>query len=548
MADEMYLDKGTQHQAGKYVGADCKGRLFKGIVAFMIVGLKESVPIIIRASPEITISGEWLANEFSTCITHLIEAGFTVRAIVTDNHSANVSAFKKLLNMYESQDELSVKFPGLTTKIYLFFDTVHLLKNIWNNLFNNKKFVFPEFNFVIGGNIISSPPGYVSWSDLHDIYDKDEHSPANLRKAYKLTYKALHPGNNKQNVDLALAIFHETTIAACQSYLPQRKDMSSFLLLILQWWTIANSKKRFTPNVMGNGIVTGDGKTAFFIEFAAWLETWSSSPSFGLSKQTSNALIRTLKAQAMLIDELLNNGYDYVLMRKLQSDPLEKRFSQYRQMSGGRFLVSLREVISSERILICRSLIKANVNFWEEDLQEDNSFDKVTLLNGLMNCGTDIMDLSLSHESEEVAYTIAGYVAKKLSKRSKCETCKTVLGESNIDDQRNKYMLLLSRGGLTVPSSVTADFVCQSFAILDFADAYIEKQFEISTRAAAEFILHSFAPNLVFTCTEHISWGWKFAIRIVVNVFYNNKQKITSDSVRKSAVHSFKTRQRTKDM
>ena len=46
----------------------------------------------------------------------------------------------------------------------------------------------------------------------------------------------------------------------------------------------------------------------------------------------------------MLIDELLNDGYDYILTARLQSDPIERRFSQYRQMSGGRFLVSLREV------------------------------------------------------------------------------------------------------------------------------------------------------------------------------------------------------------
>ena len=45
----------------------------------------------------------------------------------------------------------------------------------------------------------------------------------------------------------------------------------------------------------------------------------------------------TLRAQAMLTDELLE-GYLHVLLGRFQSDP----FSLYRQMSGGRFLVSLR--------------------------------------------------------------------------------------------------------------------------------------------------------------------------------------------------------------
>ena len=77
-----------------------------------------------------------------------------------------------------------------------------------------------------------------------------------------------------------------------------------------------------------------------------------------MSAQTSSALIRTLRCQAMLVDELLEEEYLFVLMGRLQSDPIERRFSQYRQMSGGRFLVSLRDVYNSERILSCRSLIK----------------------------------------------------------------------------------------------------------------------------------------------------------------------------------------------
>ena len=33
------------------------------------------------------------------------------------------------------------------SKIYLFFDSVHLMKNIRNNLLNNKMFLFPAFSF-----------------------------------------------------------------------------------------------------------------------------------------------------------------------------------------------------------------------------------------------------------------------------------------------------------------------------------------------------------------------------------------------------------------
>ena len=65
----------------------------------------------------------------------------------------------------------------------------------------------------------------------------------------------------------------------------------------------------------------------------------------------------------MLMQELSDEGYEFIFTHRFQSDPLENRFSQYRQTSGGRFLVSLREVLSTETILTCRSLLKQNINF-----------------------------------------------------------------------------------------------------------------------------------------------------------------------------------------
>lgn len=58
MSDEMYLQKSTQFHSGKYIGSNSDGELFSGIVVFMIVGLKQSVPIVVRAVPETSINGE----------------------------------------------------------------------------------------------------------------------------------------------------------------------------------------------------------------------------------------------------------------------------------------------------------------------------------------------------------------------------------------------------------------------------------------------------------------------------------------------------------
>ena len=66
----------------------------------------------------------------------------------------------------------------------------------------------------------SSQAGFISWKDFKDVNEEDTKLKANLRKAPKLAYKVLHPGHNKQKVNLALAIFHDTTIAAIKNYFP----------------------------------------------------------------------------------------------------------------------------------------------------------------------------------------------------------------------------------------------------------------------------------------------------------------------------------------
>ena len=55
----------------------------------------------------------------------------------------------------------------------------------------------------------------VSWKFiLHDVHDKDTKLDAYLKKAPKLSNKVLHPGKYKQNVQLTLNIFHETTVTS----------------------------------------------------------------------------------------------------------------------------------------------------------------------------------------------------------------------------------------------------------------------------------------------------------------------------------------------
>ena len=98
--DEIYLQKCEEYCCGESIGTDSKNNLYKGMVCFMIVGLKESAPHIIKMAPETEINGDWIMNELLDCLKSLQENGFNVRGIVCDNHASNVAAYKKLLSTY----------------------------------------------------------------------------------------------------------------------------------------------------------------------------------------------------------------------------------------------------------------------------------------------------------------------------------------------------------------------------------------------------------------------------------------------------------------
>ena len=63
----------------------------------MVLGLKQSIPVVAKAIPEVTFYGQWLAEKFIDNIDNLIEVRLCVRSIITDNRSANVNAISALI-------------------------------------------------------------------------------------------------------------------------------------------------------------------------------------------------------------------------------------------------------------------------------------------------------------------------------------------------------------------------------------------------------------------------------------------------------------------
>ena len=142
-----------------------------------------------------------------------------------------------------------------------------------NNLLKCKRFIFPPFEFSGFKDPINVPRGKIAWKTFHDVFERDANLHANLRKAPKQTTKVLHLGNCKQNVPNALAIFDEITIAAEQSYFPEKASAAAFLTLFSKWLVLSNSKARYsTASYLGNATVTGDNKPSFLRAMADWIQ------------------------------------------------------------------------------------------------------------------------------------------------------------------------------------------------------------------------------------------------------------------------------------
>ena len=119
-----------------------------------------------------------------------------------------------------------------------------------------------------------------------------------------------------------------------------------------------------TSKELGNAAVNVDQKPSFLRAMTEWVQAWQTEgipnyKNFPLTAQTSSGLFRTLLCLAWIIEDLLGEeGYGFVLISRFQSNTLERRFVQYWQMNGGRFVVGLRHVTSSEKIIKVNSLLK----------------------------------------------------------------------------------------------------------------------------------------------------------------------------------------------
>ena len=119
-----------------------------------------------------------------------------------------------------------------------------------------------------------------------------------------------------------------------------------------------------------------------------------------------------------------------------------------------------------------------------------------------------------------MATYVAGYIGKQMKEHQPtCLDCHDGMSCRDTLYSQYHYFTCLSRNGLFVPSPSLISFVITYFAILDITQCNIIRYSDICTRTAANAVLLEYTPDAEFTCPDHLEWGKKWAIKVVINVF-----------------------------
>ena len=250
-------------------------------------------------------------------------------------------------------------------------------------------------------------------------------------------------------------------------------------------------------------------------------------------------------------------NFKYVLLGKFQTDDLEARFGQYRQMSGAHYNISVAQVVESEKKLKTLSIIKVfSAKHHEIEIKDICIDEKETTVESTSCDISDFEDISYElgsvdiSENDVVGITyIGGYVCHKMLTHLQCDSCKSrfVLLDKKtlLNSKAISYFTVIDRGKLQYPS----DFVINSLLIslrvfkVIICDRYENKFLKCKCqRKVLLSVICNVLDNIniepCISCSTDLTVLFKKCLFKFCNILLNNytklkKQNLISDSKQK---------------
>lgn len=461
--DEIYVAKRVEYTGGQVQGLTADGTVASTLLCFMVKSLVSRYKDVVAIYPVANLTASKQNECYNEVIKSLNSVGFCVVAISVDNATTN----RKFFTDFLCGGTLRTSITNVETgqPIFLIFDPVHDLKNVYNNFQARKLFECPLWPEYL-------PSGCTAdFNHVVQLYNHE--SSAALKKAHKLSPSVLQPKSiEKTSVKLATAVFCESTRDALQYYATHCSDKAewagtaSFISVVLKLWNIMNVKtsakgKHKRSTEMDPVRSSLDWKLTHLRQFADFLQRWEAKRKNGLTKETFLALRHTCLALADCAAYLLNRrAFNYVLLGHLQSDALECRFGWLRQLSGANYFISARQVMESDRKIRAVSLLKfSGVSLSEiEDAVNPDAVGRGDLEADTVadNIAASLkLDMAPTDSDSSIIYYVSGYIARSVVASTKCDYCR----ECVISTTDNKMTTQLSQ----IAASATTDVDAAEF-------------------------------------------------------------------------------------
>ena len=295
-----------------------------------------------------------------------------------------------------------------------------------------------------------------SFNDVRKLYDAEK---ANLLKTSPLTDAAVRPSKLQlQNVQHVLKVFNDKVEAALR--LQKCGDTADFIQFVLNWWNVVNvSSKHQEVRLNDPHRHVQDHTTTNLSDYLQIFQKAPSGHGKGrkqcVTHDTKKALVQTMQGLTSICAHLLTHaGFEYVLLRELQSDRIEGEFSVYRQSTGANAFMTSGDVLTA-----CKKRLARHAASYLETLDVNGETMAHTCVTSAIDAEDatfieDCTEPSLSiHEESSAAY-VAGWLEKK------CEE-HLIFNEEDelVSTEVSAFISEVSRGSLKIPHQTTFDLV-----------------------------------------------------------------------------------------
>lgn len=493
MVDEIHIKPSYDYKGGNIVGAAYNSaEAATSAFVFMINSLKSKFKDVVHMIPAKSMKAESLHCILKETIVGLENIGFHVLCVITDNNALN----GKAMSLFASPPKLSIVYrnPAQSSRpLFFIYDAVHLLKCIRNNWINQRDQMqtmrYPEFSsdgiYYENHKTILAP-----FKTLRQLYNYD--AEYLVKHSYKLSLKAIYPSNlERQNVKLVLQVFNDYVIQALISIgkkysMTFFSSVAEYIKIICRWWAIMNvqtpCKGVETKNIYSTPLTAdvNDEKMKFLEYFGNWLDAWEKIPSKEgkLSRETFTALKHTTHAISELTKYCITElNFKYILTAKLQTDKLEARFGQYRQLAGGNYNVSIRQIFECEKKIRVMSVLQRSLPINDKKTILKELHTEWKDLEESCSNGADKFKIMISKDDIEkckkvlpVIVYVAGYCCYAVQKKNNCKHCKDLLTYNSDNDvlpENHEYVDGISRGSLMHPNPLITNMVMYNYIVID---------------------------------------------------------------------------------